>query len=442
MVSLLIVGCGNRGMVYAHYAKAASHRCRVAAVSDSNPERRNVAQRLFDVDEALTFGAWQTIGERQERVADAVVIALQDRDHADAAVHFARLGYCILLEKPMATSLADCERIVAAAERADVIFAVGHVLRYTPYSKLVRRLLVDRSLVGDVVSLCHEEGVGYAHAAHSYVRGAWRREDESSPILLAKSCHDLDWIAWMMNGAKCTRVASVGSLRHFVRRAKPAEAGDATRCGQCPLEQSCAYSATRMYTGDGLPGHGGARKWARKIVDGDGEPVRNGADDEADVRRALDTGPFGRCVYECDNDVLDNQVVAMQFDNGASASFTLCAFSEHVCVRRTRIFGSRGELNGDGIDTVRHFDFASAKETVYRVADFGDLGSMPSDIAAGDKLSGHGGGDFALVRDFIDAVAFRDPSKLSATPRETLDSHRLVFAAERARAQQEDNLHW
>jgi predicted dehydrogenase len=227
-------------------------------------------------------------------------------------------------------------------------------------------------------------------------------------MLLAKSCHDLDWLRYIM-GAPCEKVASFGSLRHFRREQKPPAAGGATRCLECACEPECPYSAKKIYLGRVNKGQKG---WPVDVLTSD-LSVEG-------VTEALRTGPYGRCVYECDNDVVDNQVVSMLFAGGKTAAFTMTAFNQ-AASRRTRIFGTRGELYGDG-SLIEHFDFLTDR-------------SEAIDTAApdGSILGGHGGGDYGLMQRFVEAVAAGDPGRVLSGPGETLETHRMVFAAERAR---------
>ncbi|MGH3655946.1 MAG: Gfo/Idh/MocA family protein, partial [Micromonosporaceae bacterium] len=378
--------------------------------------RRDTFAATHDIDQVYpdwrdlvtgAGGAEVAAGRRDGRIADAVVIATQDAMHLEPALAFAEQGYHILLEKPIAPTAAECQQIVAAVEQAGVLFAVGHVMRYTPYTGAVKAV-VDSGRLGDLVSVQHLEPVGYWHQAHSFVRGNWRNEAESAPMLLAKSCHDLDWLRYVM-GRPIRRVSSFGSLTHFTPANRPAGAAD--RCLDCAVEPECAYSAPRLY-GDRL--RTGRHGWPLKVVVD--EPTEQALDD------ALRNGPYGRCVYACDNDVVDHQVVCMEFDGGLTGTFTMTAFTAEGLHRQTRIFGTRGELIGDG-STVRVHDFLSGATEVID-ADGG------GDATAG---GGHGGGDGGLMDAFVRAVASGDARHILSGPDETLNSHLAVFAAEHAR---------
>jgi predicted dehydrogenase len=396
MITLAIVGAGSRGASYGRRA-VNTGRARVVAVADPLDSRRAA------FPEAEHYTDWRELAALPRR-ADAVIVATQDRDHVEPAVRFAELGYDILLEKPMAVAEDDCRAIVAAAERSTAIFAVCHVLRYTPYTRALKELL-DSGRIGEIVSIQHLEPVGWWHQAHSFVRGNWRRADESTFMLLAKSCHDLDWLVHL-TGRRVTRVSSFGGLQHFRPEHRPAGAAD--RCLDCAAEPGCAYSAKRIY----LPLAGRA-EWPLSVLTDDVS--------EEGVLAALRTGPYGRCVYACDNDVVDHQVVNMEFEGGGTASFTMTGFTPALH-RQTRIFGTRGSVDGDG-DRLTVHDFVTGRSETVETRPEGDA------TAGG----GHGGGDQGLVEAFLTAVATRDPAPILSSPAESLHSHVVAWAAERSR---------
>jgi len=409
VVDLVIVGAGNRGNVYSSYVKAHPDEARVVAVVEPREAARNAMVSDHSVAPDHVFTDWRQLADRP-RLADAAVIATQDNLHVEPTVALAELGYHLLLEKPMAPTQAECEIIVEAVRRYDVILAVSHVLRYTPYTRALEQAL-SSGAIGDVVSLQRLEPVGYWHQAHSYVRGNWRRSVGGSSMLLAKACHDLDWISYLMR-EPCVSIASFGSLSHFRNDQKPPAAGDATRCLDCDYEPQCPYSAKKIYL----------ERARRK----DPFSLLSVVSDDVSVSgltAALEDGPYGRCVYECDNDVVDHQVVIMEFESGKTASFTMTAFTE-AHLRYTRLFGTRGEIRGDG-HGFEVFDFLSDSVETW--------GHEDSSVGRYDALTGHGGGDEAFTAAFIEAVATGDPAVIRASPDDVLTSHRLVFAAEEAR---------
>jgi len=402
---ILIIGAGERGRAYADYvAEHPDEGILVGVAEPRDYQRERMAQR-HKIPTARVFRDWRDAAAR-ERFADAVIIATQDRMHVEPACVFAQQGYAILLEKPMATSQEGCQTIAEAMLRTGVMFAVCHVLRYTPYTQRLKRVL-DSGRIGDIISVQHLEPVGYWHQAHSFVRGNWRNETESSPMLLAKSCHDLDWMQYII-GARCKKVSSFGSLKHFRPENRPEGAAD--RCLDCAVSCQCPYSAVRLYTKLLEQGHTG---WPLRVI-------TNNISTEG-VIEALRKGPYGRCVYACDNDVVDHQTVNMEFENGTTATFTMTAFTGLGYGRTTRIFGSRGEILGDS-RSIRIMDFLTDEKE-----------ELHLNTASTNADGGHGGGDSGIMRRFLAAVAENDPEKITTGLAESYDSHALVFAAETAR---------
>jgi predicted dehydrogenase len=403
----LVLGAGSRGTTYAEHLARHPEQGQVVAVAEPDPYRRAAFADRHGLPADRVFASWQD-ALAAPRLADAVTVTTQDSDHVGPALAAAGQGYHILLEKPIAPTEAETRRLVESVQAAGVLLAVCHVLRYTPHTVALRALL-DAGAVGEVMSIEHLEPVGWWHAAHSFVRGNWRNETESSPMLLAKSCHDLDWLL-AVAGRPCERVASFGSLSHFTRAHQPEGAAD--RCLECPthIESACPYSARRIYLG---ALEQGATDWPLSVITQD--VTREG------VIRALADGPYGRCVYACDNDVVDHQVVSMEFEGGLTASFTMTAFTT-MRGRNTRIFGTHGEITTDS-RVITLDDFRTGERRVIDTAVDADEG------AAG----GHGGGDAGLVTAFTAALRAGDPSLVPSTAEESLRSHLMVFAAERAR---------
>ncbi len=403
----LVVGAGSRGLTYARLAAAGTPPVRITGVAEPRTEyRQRLADEFHIPADARKEDGLDFVPRADE--FDAVIIATPDQAHTEPAIAFARTGTPLLLEKPMAPTESECRAIVQTALEHDCLLAVCHVLRYTDITRRLNTLLAEGA-IGDLVSLQRLEPVGYWHFAHSYVRGNWRREEDSSSILMAKSCHDLDWIRAIMN-RPCRSVSSFGSLLHFRRDQAPAGAG--TRCLHCDVEPACPYSAPKIYLG---AFDRGCRDWPLDVLTPD---VTREA-----LTEALERGPYGRCVYDLDNDVPDHQVVNMEFEGGATASFTLTAFTpmDH---RKTRLFGTRGMIEDDG-EELTVTDFLTDETRRIEGAAAGDAS------AAG----GHGGGDTRLVQAFVRAVAEGDAGPILSGPGESLESHLMVFAAEKARHQ-------
>lgn len=404
LVDMIVIGAGDRGNVYASYAKKHPENVRIVGVAEPREFYRERMTEEYDIPTENVYRDWKDVVKR-EKFADAVIIATQDSMHVEPAIAFANLGYHILLEKPMAPDAEGCKEIVQAVLDNNTIFSVGHVLRYTNYTMKLKEI-IDSGAIGNIVSIDRLEPVGYWHQAHSFVRGNWGKEKESSFMLLAKSCHDIDWIRYIM-GKRCTAISSFGSLVHFKKENKPKNAGN--RCLQCDYEPNCPYSAKKIYFEIYKRGY---RGWPITVI----TPNVN----EEGIMEALETGRYGRCVYECDNDVVDHQVVNMEFEGGESASFTMIAFTQ-ARRRETRIFGTRGELIGDGAKIHVHDFVTDQTETIDT--------SIPNNLG----LEGHGGGDYGLIHAFTTAVAENDPRKILSGPEETLQSHLMVFAAEQSR---------
>jgi predicted dehydrogenase len=398
--TVLLCGAGSRGRtVYGRYASRRPDLARVVAVAEPDAERRLAVACEHGIPEAARFRCWEEAA-RQPRLADVAVVATEDRNHVGPAVAFLELGYHLLLEKPMATDEAGCLAIVEAAGKARGLTAVCHVLRYSAYFRALRRM-VEEGRIGRPVTIRHLEPVNFWHFAHSFVRGNWRRADLSSPFVLAKCCHDMDLLLYL-SGQKPVAVHSFGSLTHF--RPQEGPAGHTDRCLTCPVESACPYSAPRFYGGYLESGSTG---WPLDVVIDSFSP-------EA-LRQALASGPYGRCVYACDNDAPDHQVVQWQLDGGTTASLVATAFTDHR-ERETEILGSHGSLVGDG-QTIVHSDFLTREVTRHRIQADGN----------------HMGGDDAMLAEFLAAVAQGRGELISTSPQVSLDSHLMAFRAEQSR---------
>jgi len=422
-ITLAVIGAGNRGAdVYARWALDHPEEARVVAVADPDPARRTAFAEAHGIPGANACTSWEELLARP-RLADAVVIATPDRMHVEPALKALERGYDILLEKPIAPTRAETLLLSEAAARHGAVVTVAHVLRYTPFFAALKRL-VEEGRIGRLVNIDHVENIGYWHFAHSYVRGNWRRADAASPMILAKACHDMDILRWLA-GAPCRRVASFGSLLHF--RPENAPPGAPARCTDgCPVEATCPFNAVAFYV-EGLADHAG---WPVSVITGD--TSREGR------LAALRTGPYGRCVYACDNDVADHQVAVLEFANGVAATLTVTAFSEEN-TRTIKLMGTMGEICGH-METGR-----------IEVRPFGRPGALGSGsgrtTAIGSRVlretitvaagSGHAGGDDGLMRAFVDHVRRRKagerPAAMLTSLAESLESHLMAFAAEEAR---------
>ncbi|MBL7014264.1 MAG: Gfo/Idh/MocA family oxidoreductase [Candidatus Marinimicrobia bacterium] len=397
--SAIIVGAGNRGTTYASYSLSFPNELKIVGVADPNSEKRDKFIQLYHLNDSQCYDSWESIFD-QPKIADIAIITTQDQMHIEPTLAAMKKGYHILLEKPLATTENDCITFNEKAQGYENIIGLCHVLRFTSHY-LKMKELIDSGIIGDVVNIEHLEPVNYWHMAHSYVRGNWRRLDESSPMIIAKSIHDIDLVSWFAN-APYKSIYSIGSLRHFKKENAPE--GSTDRCiSDCAVENECPYSALKLYMNMELTG------WPVSIITNDLS--------QEGREKALRDGPYGRCVYHCDNDVVDHQVVSIEFENDIKASFTMSAFTDGE--RRTRIMGTMGEIIGD-FNTITLSNFRhQSKEIVWEKSEEDEMG--------------HGGGDFGLMKQFLLAVRAHDPTLFSSSLEAAVESHLMSFSAEKSR---------
>jgi predicted dehydrogenase len=398
-VTAAIMGAGGRGRAYASYAAEYPEELKIVGVAEPIPHRNETMAAAHGIPAEHRWDTWERAFDGP-RFCDAIIITTPDHLHYGPAMAALDRGYDLLLEKAIAQSWSQCRDIYDRAREKRAIVGVCHVMRYSPYFRMQKHV-VDSGRLGDVVSVQHLEPVEHIHMSHSFVRGNWRNTAESNPILLSKSCHDLDILRWIL-GRPCRRVQSFGSLSVFRSEMKPE--GATARCADgCAVEAECAFSALRIYTG--------SDRWLQH-KDTPGQ-------DEASVREWLSRTNYGRCVYQLDNDVLDHQTVNMEFDGGITAAFSMEGLTSYGG-RRTRIMGTRGDLVGDErrLDV---FDFGERQRYEWTVAEHGQA------------LGGHGGGDFGLVRDWVQALSRHDESLLTSTLAASMESHLMGFTAEESR---------
>ncbi|MGH2402052.1 MAG: Gfo/Idh/MocA family protein [Candidatus Limnocylindria bacterium] len=437
-ITLVVIGAGNRGRdTYGRWCLAHPDAARVVAVAERDSARLTAMADEHGLGAEAAFADWRALLARQ-RMADAIVVATPDREHAAPTIAALDAGYDVILEKPIAPTPEEVRAVGETAARTGGSVTVAHVLRHTAFFSTLKDLL-DEGRIGELVTIEHAERIGYWHFAHSFVRGNWRNEALASPMILAKACHDLDLVRWLA-GDRCTTVASFGGLHHF--RPEQAPEGALDRCTdgvrRCPAAPQCPFDAVRLYV-----------ERTREVT---GWPISVITDDPSPAGRlqALASGPYGRCVYRCDNDVADHQVVALEFANGVRASLTVTGLTADN-TRRITLSGTRGELRGR-LDTgeieLRHFlpapDAPSAspwdRDALGRSAMRDDervvLNATPVPL-----YDGHGGGDDGFLTDAIARLAARrDGGTEQARDARTslavsIDSHVMAFAAEESRHQ-------
>lgn len=402
-ISLALIGAGDRGMhSYAPYALNKPHEVEFVAVAEPDDKKREAFRKQYGIKEENCFTDYKGLLE-SPKLADGILICNQDRMHLEPAMMALEKGYHVMLEKPMSVDPAECIQIGDCAEKYNKILVICHVLRYTPFFSTIKEL-IDRGAIGKLISIQHNENVGYWHQAHSYVRGNWRKAEESSPMILAKSCHDMDIILWLA-GSDCTRLSSFGSLTHFKEENAPVGAPE--RCLQgCPSEKECPYYAPKIYLTD-------KTAWPTSVISSD-------LSIEGRLK-ALQNGPYGRCVYHCDNDVVDHQVVNMEFENGVTAAFTMCAFTNEMS-RTLKLMGTKGEIR------------AHMEKNQIEVIEFGASKKVTIDLNIGVDIHGHGGGDERLMSDFISLIREDNINGLTSA-KNSVQSHLMAFAAEKSRVE-------
>ncbi|NLA26104.1 MAG: Gfo/Idh/MocA family oxidoreductase [Firmicutes bacterium] len=455
MITAVLIGAGNRGKdAYGAWALEHKDRLKFVAVAEPLDARRKSFAVAHGLTSACCYPGWEELFA-EGRIADICFVTTQDRSHTAPALGALELGYHVLLEKPMAVTEADCRCLVTASEEADRQLRIAHVLRYTKFFSTVKSA-VEQGLVGRIVNINHSENVSYWHFAHSYVRGNWRRADESSPIILAKTCHDLDLLYWLI-GAPAVKVNSFGGLYFY--RQENAPAGAAPRClDGCAHLDSCQWAAPRLYmraepllqvgmrsrylhnrlvTGAALhqpgliKGLGKLIPSLRILINWDQWPVSTITDEPSSREarlRALQEGPYGRCVFYCDNDVNDHQVVNIEFAGGVTATLTLHGFASSEG-RWIRIEGTGGTLFGKL--TYEHQEITVYDHHRVRKNVLLDLDLDPR---------GHAGGDNGLMESLLGSLDGASPAQGGAgvltSARASLESHLLAFAADRS---QHDN---
>ena len=399
-IKTIMIGAGQRGNAYSEYALHSPEDFQVVGVAEPDDIRRKYYQKKFSLADEHCLKSWRDVFKR-DKWADAVMICTQDAMHYAPVMAAIEQGYDILLEKPIAPTARECAQIAEAAKKKGVKIVVCHVLRYTPFFVKIKEI-IESGEIGDIVTMVHNENVGNTHHAHSFVRGNWGVTEKSAPMILAKSCHDMDIIQWLID-KNCLRLSSFGNLKHFTGENCPQ--GAPPRCTDGCEAENCPYDTRYLYYEGDFAG------WFRAAAAGYTEPS------DADVDEALKTGPYGRCVYQCDNDVVDHQVVSMEFEDGVTAIFSMSSFTPGI-TRTLKIMGTKGEIKGHQENgSIIVSDFITRKDREIEIKAEG----------------GHGGGDAGIMPAFCNFV--RDGAAPAGITEISVSAanHMLCFAAEESR---------
>ena len=410
--SVVVIGAGLRGTAYTDVMLNLKDKFKVIGVAEPIESRRNSIKKKHGISDDMCFNGWEEMLS-QPKMADVAIISTMDEMHYEPAMKAIELGYDILLEKPVAPTAKECADIALAAEKKGVKILVCHVLRYTPFFKKIKRLVMDGTL-GDIMSVVHVEAVGNVHQSHSFVRGNWHSESETAPMLLAKCCHDLDILQWILD-EPCEKIQSFGKLTYFTPENAPD--GAPKRCidGGCPIEDTCPYNCRKLYY------ESKDNSWFRPACTRG--IAKNEIPTDEEVMTALKTTDFGLCVYHANNDVVDHQTVNMQFKSGANATLSMNAFNKGG--RYIRIFGTKGELlahmENENIDV---YTFEDKKHTEVSVV------SSEESI-----LGGHGGGDEGIIYELYEYLGGEYNGYCAADISVSVKNHLIGFAAEKSRRQ-------
>lgn len=398
-ITAILIGAGDRGAnAYASYELNNPGTIEFVAVAEKNPEKRRHFQETHHIPDKFAFDNWDDLFAR-EKFADAVLICTNENFHYEPTLLAMKRGYNILLEKPITQQAETCVEIGDMAAQYDKVFMLCYVLRYTPFFSEIKRVL-ETGIIGKIKEITQCENTGIAHFSHSYVRGMFSKEVNAGPMILSKCCHDMDILNWL-TGSKCKRLSSFSTPTSF--NASNAPHGAPKRCTDgCPVSDSCYFYAPKLYS---VPRSG----FNVDMISLDKSPEGK--------MKALNEGPFGRCVYQCDNDVVDTQVINMEYEGGITVAFSMTAYAEE-CYRTIHITGTKGEIKGN------------LEKNEFVVKEFAS--GRHDTISVSTVLDRHSGGDYFIMTDFINLVREEKTGGRTAAS-EAVDSHVMCFAAEKSR---------
>lgn len=420
-ITAIIVGAGHRSFVYSELAKTNPEMLKIVGVADPNPIRRKKAMDYFGFKEDMCFENAEELAKKR-KLADTVINGTMDEQHLETAVPLLNAGYDMLLEKPFAPNEEEMRQIVNCAKKNNSKVMICHVLRYTPFYYAIKERIVNGE-IGDIINIQTTEHVSYHHLSTSYIRGKWANSDKChTSMLLAKCCHDLDIIMWMMSETKPKQISSFGGKFQFKPENAPKEAG--TICMKdCPLVDTCVYSTKRLYIDH-------PDRWAFYVWDALEGKKNVTIEDKIALMKS--DNPYARCIYKCDNNVVDHQSVLINFESGATGTHNMVGGSAEPR-REIHIIGTKGEIFGN---------FEESKFTVLKIDPSPDAHNEECDVeevdlrVTGDMVGaygGHGGGDERLAADFVKFIRGEKPSLACTSIFDSVAGHLSVYLADKSR---------
>ena len=420
-VTAIIVGAGHRAMVYSELALTNPELLKIVGVADPNPVRRKKAMELYGFGEDMCFESAQELAKKG-KLADAVINGTMDEQHIETSVPLLECGYDMLLEKPFAVDEREAVLLRDCAEKNGSKVMICHVLRYTPFYYGIKERVANGE-IGEIINIQTTEHVSYHHLSTSYVRGKWANSEKShTTMLLAKCCHDIDLMMWLMSETKPVQISSFGGKYQFKPENAPEGAGNICML-DCPLVDSCVYSTKRLYIDH-------PDRWAFYVWDKLEHIDNPTIEDKINLMKS--DSPYARCIYKCDNDVVDHQSVLVNFASGATGTHNMVGGSAQS-LRKIHIIGTKGEIFGN---------FEESKFTVLKINPSPDAHNEECDKevvdlnVTGDMVGaygGHGGGDARLAVDFVKFVRGEEPSLACTSIFDSMVGHMSVYKADESR---------
>ena len=405
--TLAILGCGNRGTMFARAFQVLKEQFEIVAFCDKNPSQIKRIHTLYGFEKVVDYYSNEEF--LKEKRADALVIATDDRYHVPQCLRALELGYDVLLEKPISDNRKELYALLDMQKKTGRKVVVCHELRYgAGYIKCAE--LLKSGVIGKLYAIDASERVVYWHWAQAYVRGMENLADPSvsHPAILAKCSHDLDLIQSYAQ-SKCDTVSSIGSRFFFTPEHAPD--GATEWCLDCPHIQTCPYSAKRVYVD----------AWHEAGEPVYGWPYNKATLDapftEEKLLAGLRTRAYGKCVFFINRDLVDHQFVQMRFQNGVTASLKMVYGATPG--RRITFYGTHGEIQMDErLDELSVMPYGGATQTL----------SLCTIVEGGNA---HGGGDGVLIRSFYGILTGEIPPLTSLE--ESLECHLIGIAAEESR---------